>query len=611
MTRLIAAVRASVQSGRYVTGWTLSASFLLSFTVMAPSAEGTLTQVLLAGAATWLCVAAALIALAVTERRLVARARAIVVTIGVILIAAARPVVADAWLRAAGATPPDAWQLPFRMLTNAVTWLVVFTAIAVIVDAVRSLRTVNALLRAAVGERARVDRRTAAFDTRARAAVRSAAEDVARALPTLAGHAAPTSPGAAAPTSPGAAAPTSPGAASAPSSPGDADDVRAFATGRVRAVSHALVDLASAPLDDDDALADEFSAQRSAARHAPARQAPPGQVAVLSVPPRWAVTVIYAVCLLPFAIRAVPLTELALGAAVAVAGGALVDTVSRGRRLRHRVRVFLAASLLCAVALSLVSVLCGAPALRAVVPGVVYALIAVGAAACAGTLRALRIEQRRLSGAVAAAQRSGRAGTAPAREALAEAAELLHRDVQGRCAVFVLAHPQPTSADRAELVDEVTQTLAQVGGVFARERRAVPVSLDGIVQTWGRVIALELTVSPAARTALDAGSQAARDAYDIVAEGVLNAVKHSAQRRADVALDVVATGAGDALRVRVRSYGPLPGTAGTEAQLRPASHVAALGAVLSAGTGGAVLEAAIPLPARVAAPAVASTEHPG
>lgn len=579
MTRLIAAVRASAQSGRYITGWTLAASFVLSFTVMAPALDGFAAPGLLAGAATWLCVAAVLVALAAVERRLAAPARGIVVTGSVALLAAARPAVMDAWVRAGGGAPPAAWQLPFRMLTNAVTWLVVFTAIAIIVDAVRSLRTVNALLRAAVSERARVDRLTAAFDARARSAVRSAGADISSALAPLVDRAAD-----------------------------DAEDVRAFAMGRVRAVSHTLADLASTPLEDDTSAAPPAGTKSPGA--AAADPPFPRLAVILGVPPRWAVTVIYAACLLPFAIRAVPLVEFALGAVVALAGGALVDACSRRRRLRHRVAVFLAASFLCAVVLSLGSALSGAPTLRAVVPGVAYAFIAIGAAACAGTLRALRTEQRRLSGAVAAAQRAGRAGTAPARDALSEAAELLHRDVQGRCAVFALAHPRPTSADRVELVDGIAQTLARLEGVFTRERRAEPVSLDGIAQTWGRVIALGLTVSPAAHTALDAGSPAARDAYDVVSEGVLNAVKHSAQRRADVAVDVVATGAGPALRVRVHSYGPLR----ADTQLRPASRVARVGARLVAAApaaDGAVLEATIPLPSPAVSAAVASTEHPG
>ena len=72
------------------------------------------------------------------------------------------------------------------MATNVAVWVVVFTAIAIVVGALRSLRDTNALLRAAVAERADLDRRTAAFDAVARDSVRRAVGDVSRALTVLA-----------------------------------------------------------------------------------------------------------------------------------------------------------------------------------------------------------------------------------------------------------------------------------------------------------------------------------------------------------------------------------------------------------------------------------------
>ena len=257
--------------------------------------------------------------------------------------------------------------------------------------------------------------------------------------------------------------------------------------------------------------------------------------------------------------------------------------------------------------LALVALACGAPLGRALIAARVYAVVALGVAACAGVLRALRVEQRRLSGVVATAQRAARAGTRPAREALDEAAELLHRDLQGRCAVFALEHSEPSPDERAMLVAQLRDALDEVGDVFARGRRVDPVSLDAIVATWGRVIDLSVSVTPRAQAAFDAGDPAARDAYDIVSEGVLNAVKHTGQRRADVAVDVVSTGAGAVLAVRVRSFGSLP----AGAQLRPASRVASLGAVLSATPDGAVLEARLPLSGASPAAAVVSAEHGG
>ena len=600
MTRLVAAARSALASGRFISAWTIGASLLLSLTVMAPAVSGPAAQVFAAGFLTWVCFAAALAVLGALERvcgrgaapHRAARVRTTIVVVGVALIAAARPAVQDAWLRSVGVTPPEEWQLLFRVATNVAVWVVVFTAIAIVVGALRSLRDTNALLRAAVAERADLDRRTAAFDAVARDSVHRAIGDVSRALTVFAA-----------------------------SDHAGADDVRAFAVDEVRPASHALAELAHAPVlapppdpadpgtatDARDARDARDPADPSVARDPSDAAASVTRAMRLRVPPRWAVAVLYAACVLPYALRATSLLEIGAGVLVAIGGAALIDGASRHRGIRHREAVFVVGSIACAVLLALVALACGAPLGRALIAALVSAVVALGVAACAGVLRALRVEQRRLSGVVATAQRAARAGTRPAREALDEAAELLHRDLQGRCAVFALEHSEPSPDERAMLVAQLRDALDEVGDVFARGRRVDPVSLDAIVATWGRVIDLSVSVSPRAQAAFDAGDPAARDAYDIVSEGVLNAVKHTGQRRADVAVDVVSTGAGAVLAVRVHSFGSLP----AGAQLRPASRVASLGAVLSATPDGAVLEARLPLSGASPAAAVVSAEHGG
>ena len=591
MTRLVPATRSALASGRFISAWTIGASLLLSLTVMAPAVSGPAAQVFAAGFLTWVCFAAALAVLGALERvcgrgaapHRAARVRTTIVVVGVALIAAARPSVQVAWLRSVGVTPPEEWQLLFRVATNVAVWVVVFTAIGIVVGALRSLRDTNALLRAAVAERADLDRRTAAFDAVARDSVHRAIGDVSRALTVFAA-----------------------------SDHAGADDVRAFAVDEVRPASHALAELAHAPaLAPPPDPADPGSATDAldpvVARDPSDAAASVTRAMRLRVPPRWAVAVLYAACVLPYALRATSLLEIGAGVLVAIGGGALIDGASRHRGIRHREAVFVGGSIACAVLLALVALACGAPLGRALIAALVYAVVALGVAACAGVLRALRVEQRRLSGVVATAQRAARAGTRPAREALDEAAELLHRDLQGRCAVFALEHSEPSPDERAMLVAQLRDALDEVGDVFARGRRVDPVSLDAIVATWGRVIDLSVSVTPRAQAAFDAGDPAARDAYDIVSEGVLNAVKHTGQRRADVAVDVVSTGAGAVLAVRVHSFGSLP----AGARLRPASRVASLGAVLSATPDGAVLEARLPLSGASPAAAVVSAEYGG
>lgn len=282
MTRLVAATRSALASGRFISAWTIGASLLLSLTVMAPAVSGPAAQVFAAGFLTWVCFAAALAVLGAIERvcgrgaapHRAARVRTTIVVVGVALIAAARPAVQDAWLRSVGVTPPEEWQLLFRVATNVAVWVVVFTAIAIVVGALRSLRDTNALLRAAVAERADLDRRTAAFDAVARDSVHRAIGDVSRALTVLAA-----------------------------SDHAGADDVRAFAVDEVRPASHALAELAHAPVpalapppdpadpgtatDARDARDARDPADPSVARDPSDAAASVTRAMRLRVPPRW------------------------------------------------------------------------------------------------------------------------------------------------------------------------------------------------------------------------------------------------------------------------------------------------------------------------------------
>lgn len=577
MTRLVAAVRRAVGGGRFVSVWSLLAALLLSPTLMAPTTGGPPLALLVAGILTWAAMAAALGLLAVIERALrTPAARAGVVLAVVAVVAAARPLVQDAWLRAVDLVPPPGWQLPSRIATNVVTWLVVFTTIAVIVDALRSLRETNALLRVAAGALADAGDEAREYRAQARDAVRLRAAEVERGLDGLASGG-------------GAEAPTI--------------DARAFAADVVRPAGHALAELAAAePPTSWRAPASPPLTERSPRPlSAPHLRAPR-----LRVAPRGIVTVLYLACLLPYAVRATSGGALITGAAVAVIGGALMDAVCRLRRVRRRVAVFLAGAVGCGGALSLIAAASGAPPLQAAVPAIVYTLIALAMAACAGAIHALQVDQHRLSGVIAAEQRTARAGTRPAREALRAASELLHRDGQGRCTAFALEHPRPTASQTDALVTELRGLLVRVRGVFDAPARSDAVSLDPLLATWSRIIDLRAHIDPAARALLEAGATAAQDAYDVAAEGILNAVKHSGERRAEVLLDVVATGAGPALRVRVRSSAPL--SAGAE--LRPASHVRSLGATLRSTSEGAVLEALIRVDAPARDGSVVSAEHP-
>lgn len=568
MRALLRAGAGVAGSGRFVTAWSLVVTAVLSATVMAPTLDAPPSAAAAeASAATWACVTAVLLAIGAAERTVTSpRLRAVVVAVGVIACAAARPALVDAWLRAVDVAPPATWQLPFRIATNVIVWTVALTATAVVVDALRSLRATTALLRSVAAALATAHERRDAFDRAARRAVRDAARSLHRATGLL------------------------------PGAPDPSAAVARMSAEHLRASSHALTRLARG--------GPGAAAAGSPAPHPAAPRRTRGTA--LRVPPRGAVATLYIACLLPYAARTAPPAMIAAALVVAVAGGMTVDRLARARAVAGRRRaaaVFVALSLAVGVLLSLLAGVGGAAPIAAVVPALAYTAFAVGAAVCTGVLHALRAERRRLSGAIAAEQRATRAGARTARDALERAAELLHRDGQGACALFALEHPRPAPADVAALAARLDDLADRVAGVFDAPRPASDAaSLAALLSTWRRAITVDARLDPRATAALDAHPALARDAYDIVAEGLLNAVKHGGARRVDLTIDLVATGAGRALRIAVRS--PQPPPAG--ARLRPASAARALGARLHAAHGGAVLEAQVPLPP---APVV-SAEHP-
>lgn len=587
MSRLLAAMLSALRSGRFLSVLSLAATLPLSMTVMAPFGAGAdAPSAWPATVATWLCFTTALVLVAVVERRVPQPpVRAAVVAGGIVVCAALRPVVQDLWTTASGLPTPPSGQLPFRIATNILVWAVVFAVVAVLEHTMRNLRRTNEMLRAVATELTRARERACDFDARADQAVCAAASELRAGVEAL--------------------------------DPRHGSDgaVQRLGAGGFRSWSHRLRALADEPgegAESGDAVEDTGSARRgraTAERH-PARAghtaregrtAPTWHRAPFRVPATGVVTVVYAAAVLPYALRCMNPPSLLVGLILLVGGGAAIDAAVRGRVLARRRGAapvaFLALSGVWGVALWAQAVASGIPPVIAVVSALVYLLFAAAAGLCAGAMHALGREQRRLSGAIAAAQRSTRDGTRPVRAALRRAAELLHRDGQGECTVFGLTHPDPTPTDIDRLRGALIGTISRIPAVLAGsgEPGDAVAALTALLDTWGRVIDLRIEQSDAARAALRLDPWAARDAYDLVAEGLLNAVKHAAERRAEVTIDVVATGAGPHLRARVRSFGPMP----PGAHLRPASHMRDLGARLHPVPGGAVLEAILPLPAGV------------
>ncbi|WP_288113860.1 hypothetical protein [Microbacterium sp. SCN 71-21] len=561
MRRLASAVVHVVGGGAYVSIWTLAVAVALSLTVVSPAGDLSPDEafdgfvVSLIGA---LVFGLLLGLVAVLERNIpTPRGRATAVLAGVAVAAAARPLVQDAALRAAGFPGDSVEVLAFRVATNLIVWLVTLSVTALVVDAIRSRRRVNALLRSVRAELAAAQQSTEAYDRAARALVVRVVDDARTRLAQW-------------------------------NDPPTVEQVRAFAADAARAESHELADLAAA---EPPRMPGELDVRRA-------------RLFGLRLPPVGLVGLVYLVFMLPYAVRAATPAVLVVGAVFLVIGSLATDYLPRRLSVlsggRARAGVFLGVSVLTGFALSLASVLGGLTGIRVLIPALAFPLIAFAFAMLAAVVHALQVEQRRLSHAVASQQRALRRGTAPARAALTDAAQILHRDVQARCVLQL----QTPSAGIAADIDEL---LAQAADVFARPAPPVGAeAVDQVIATWAHVIAVDVRIDDDARAALDGDGTLARDAYDIVAEGLLNAVKHADARRVGVSVDLTSTGAGRMLRLAVRCEGILP----RGAALRPASHVRSLGAELVQVADSVVLRALLVVDPGGSRHPVVSAVHP-
>lgn len=559
MNRLARAARDALHSGRFVSRWTFLVAGLLSVTVMSPAPTSVDIAALGATLASTAAFLAGLAATALGERRVARRWRPWIVTAGVLASALLRPLASDTVADVLGASAPAAWQLPFRVLTNATVWMASLTTIAILTTHVTRLRQTNARLLSVQHALTHAREDAVAFESAARDLVQAASHELRGELRALAAEQSGTA------------------------------SLRAFSDDSVRRWSRRLADLATTPAEPVVAVPIERVRMRPALR----------------LPPPGIVAVIYALCVLPYALRTVPALQVMVGVAVLAAGAVLADGVPRLRALRRRrIPVFFAVGAVVGLGLGTLAWAQGIPLALSAVPVLAYPTLAAACALCAGTASALRVEERRLTATVRVSQRVGRVGTSAARAALEDAARELHRDAQGACVRALAAPDRWTPTTLRDVRDELDPLLAGLPSVFGRPRDGASVqSLVDLVETWRPVVDVRMRMSRDARTALEASAAARDDVFEIVAEGLLNAVKHSVPAAATIDLDVVATGAGPRLRVQVRSPGSLP----PGATLRGSSAARGRGARLRADGSGALLEAVIDVGA---ASPVVSTEHP-
>ncbi len=543
-------------SGRFVTRHTFVAILLVSVIVLPPTpaplhpGQRLVVSVVTAGlsALVWVVVA---VAERATTRPVL---RGAIVLILLVAWAVSRPSLQDAVSLALGLPVPPPGAEVLRAATNVLVWAIALPGTAVLVDAARTARSTNALLRVVLDDLRASAERARAFAADAAAAVGAAASLVRTPVEA------------------------------------DTDAVRARAAA-VRARAH---DLPALPIARVHGRVDVAPASR------PART-------LTRLPPPGAVSATYALAVLPFALRTVDAVAVATGIALTLLVGSAAEAVPRlgraRRSSRRRSRRYAWSVTLAGVFLAGLASAQGVAWPTAVVPLLVFPALAWAMTSWRTGARAVAVERRRLSTAITALTRSDDRGTRASRAGLRAAADVLHRDVQGVLVLWALRHPDPSPADAAALSPILASLADDVETAFA----APPVTadapaLDALLATWGHALRIDARLDAEARVLLDADAALAGEAVEVVAEGLLNVAKHARRREAVVSAHVVRTGGGLRLRVTVETPGALaPGTT-----LRRGARVERLGGRLTADADTVRLTADL----TPGVPVVVSTEHP-
>ncbi len=557
MTRLAQTWWSVLRGRRFLSRWSLWGTLPVAVTVMGAyfgSDGGRPGALFVVSAASWVVAVAVLWPLA----RWVARwahptGRAVAVAVVVTVLAGTRPLLLDALCGMVGAiaAPPE-W-LPFRVATNLVVWWAVLSVLALLAETVRERRIANRRLAVLAADFASIEHEGA---ERARA-VQRLVEECRGELVSEAAHLDP-----------------------------ERGEAVARFSQRVREWSHRFAQQA------------EAARNRRADPH-PADATPRGggrlPGAMLRVPPVGAVSALWALLVLPYAVRQLPPATLAVSCLLLIGGGLAIDVAVRRRRIRavNRVAVLLALWSVAGVVLALLVLLgSGAPLRYAWVSALALPLVALVLCRCTGLVHGLGLDGRRLETMVRERQRSLAAANAEAHRVAEATSRRLHGAVQAAC-VRMLASVGGEPAEATLL--ELREALAPLGAAVVPAVHSGAAPLDAVLHDWARVVPLMHEISPEARELLEAAPGAAAGAAEVVTEGLVNAVKHAAAPQVRVSVTRVQTAAGVRLDVEVVSAGVLP----AGAALRGDAPVALIGAELGQRGGDVVLRASLAVPAVV------------
>lgn len=513
---------AAVSGGRFFSAWSAVVAVLVAVTVLAPfGAARTVPQVLAAQSAA-LAVIGVLIAAALpavrAERRLTSpAARGTLVVSVLVAVSVVRPILNDIAVGAFGLEPASG--RPERIVTNLIVWVALLSLVAVSEHRYASSRAATRRLAEALNALTGEQRRVVRFERENHDFLRREVAGVRAALASLLGAAL------------------------------DFDRVRVFSE-EVRAASHRVqdrsrIDLADVPPEDAVAVTSDTTHRTVLERLRP--------------PPMLFIGPLFLLGTLPFALRTggLALMAAAVTAVLGVAWCADLATRRVGRRLGARTRgaIFVAVWAAAGIVLTAIAVIVvGEAGLVAYIPLVAMPGLAVAAAICTDAIHRSGVEARRLSRvlrdvALTTARRATRA-----REPLRRGADILHGRVQGGCVILAarLDEEIATDDDVAAFRGAVDRALDEVLGAAAVDGEGA-LDLAQTMAVWSRVLAVEAEVDEAATEALRDPAVSLRVAA-IVAEGLVNAVKHATARVARI--EVVAPSC-DRLIVRVITPGSL------------------------------------------------------
>lgn len=534
----------AVSGGGFYTRWSAAVSLLVAGIFSVPSVGGVGIEAYLRGAAVaalgWAVLAALLVPVAVAERRMSSRAGRGALVLGALLVVATmRSFVNDAISSALFGIIPSG-PMPSRIATNLVTAVALLSIVAVITSRHAASRAAADRLRAALARVASAEARRQRIAAEARDALVSGIAVLRRSRERML------------------------------DGPVDFEAVRAFSED-VRGLSH-RVDRLLRSYDDDGPLEPPLPDDADA------------PLSMRLVAPPWlSVAPLYALACFPYAVAAG-------GAGVGLAGlvgGILVDLVA-GIAVRRWARpprpaAFVAVWTAAGAGMSVVTYLfLPRIGVLGLVPVLAVPVVAVLVGLCRDALSRAGADERRAAGGLAEVAREAAEvdESAPVRRGV----DVLHGRAQGACVVFAARVDEraPTPDEVADFRSRTEDAFRAILHAGSDERMPPGESLDRLIEAWAPAVAVTQRIDDAVRMRLRDPETAER-VVSVVTEALVNAVKHSGARRAQVVARVTGSGS---LLLRVASPGRLAP--------RPGRGLGTIGRRVFQDGGDVVLETVLP-----------------